>query len=263
MLRVEDVDVPRTRPGAEAAILQTLDRLGFEWDGPVWRQSSRTDAYEAALDALRTDAHVYPCACTRAERAADRIGRSGERVYPGICRPPRVAASSSRSRRALRFRVDAAPVTFTDRLYGAQRQRLDVDVGDFVLRRSDGLVGYQLAVVVDDAAQRITDIVRGADLLTSTPRQIALQRALGLATPRYLHVPVAVDARGRKLSKSTGAMPLAQAPLRSLIDAWRFLDQRDPDEPPTCVAEFWAWARTQWDPSRLAPVPVRAHTARV
>src|SRR6185437_12928275 len=143
----------------------------------------------------------------------------GERVYPGTCRDgvPRTRANV---RTAMRARVPTATITFTDRLFGTIEQRLADDVGDFVVRRSDGLFAYQLAVVVDDAAQRITDVVRGADLLASTPRQIFLQHALGLATPRYLHVPVAVDLRGAKLSKQTAAAALPQEPLPALLSAW-------------------------------------------
>jgi glutamyl-Q tRNA(Asp) synthetase len=137
------------------------------------------------------------------------------------------------------------------------------DVGDFIVRRSDGLYAYQLAVVVDDAAQSITDVVRGADLLASTPRQIFLQRLLGVATPRYLHVPVAVDAQGRKLSKETGAAALPASALSALLAAWQFLDQPVPDEPPRSVAEFWQWAQASWRPADLPRLAMRAAPRRV
>ena len=254
LVRIEDVDIPRARPGAADAILATLERLGFEWDGPVWRQSARAPAHAEALERLREGGLVYPCACTRAERAGDPVGPIGERIYPGVCRDGIPAARAALRRRALRVRVPASPIDFTDRLYGHRRQALEADVGDFTVRRSDGLCAYQLAVVVDDAAQAITDVVRGADLLASTPRQIFLQRALGLPTPRYLHVPVAIDVHGDKLSKQAGAQALAGAPVPALIAAWRFLEQAAPSETPGSVAEFWAWARTHWRPSRLPPV---------
>jgi glutamyl-Q tRNA(Asp) synthetase len=153
----------------------------------------------------------------------------------------------------VRVRVPAAPIAFTDRLHGVQRQALADDVGDFVVRRSDGLFAYQLAVVVDDAWQGITDVVRGADLLASTPRQIFLQRALGLPTPRYLHVPVAIDASGAKLSKQTGARALGAA-LPALAAAWRFLQQPAPAHAPSSVREFWTFAHAHWQPARLPPV---------
>jgi glutamyl-Q tRNA(Asp) synthetase len=253
VVRIEDVDTPRARPGAADAILNALERLGFEWDGPVWRQSQREAAYEATLAALASAGLAYRCACTRRERAADPIGRIGERVYPGTCRNGLGALRQARRRTAVRVRVPAAPIAFTDRLYGLQRQALGEDVGDFVVRRSDGLFAYQLAVVVDDASQGITDVVRGADLLASTPRQIFLQRALGLPTPRYLHLPIATDASGAKLSKQTGARALAAA-LPALEAGWRFLQQQSPAQAPSSVREFWAFAHAHWQPARLPPV---------
>jgi glutamyl-Q tRNA(Asp) synthetase len=258
LVRIEDVDTPRTRPGADAAILASLERLGFQWDGPVWRQSSRTAAYEAALDRLRQRGVIYPCACTRSERAADPVGRCGERVYPGVCRDGIDPRRAARNRRAMRVRTSASAVSFVDRLYGPQQQVPATDVGDFIVRRSDGLFAYQLAVVVDDAAQAITDVVRGADLLASTPRQIHLQHLLGVATPRYLHVPVAVDSRGIKLSKESRARALPQSPLPALTAAWQFLAQPMPDDAPSSVAEFWAWAFTSWRPARLPRASVLA-----
>ena len=254
LVRIEDVDLPRARQGAAEAILAALERLGFEWDGPVWRQSTRTAHYADALDRLRAAGLLYPCACTRSERARDPAGPIGERIYPGVCARGIAPHRALRDARAIRVRVPAAPIAFTDRLQGVIEQSLARDVGDFVVRRSDGLFAYQLAVVVDDAAQRITDVVRGADLAASTPRQIFLQRALGHPAPRYLHVPVALDAHGRKLSKQAGARALPDAPVAALCAAWRFLEQRAPDETPATAAEFWAHARAWWRPARLPPV---------
>jgi len=258
LVRIEDVDVPRARPGAADAILRALERLGFEWDAPVWRQSQRRAAYEEALAALCAAGLAYPCACTRRELAANPMGRIGERVYPGTCRDGLAGERATRRRTSMRVRVPAAPIAFTDRLCGRQEQRLAEDVGDFIVRRSDGVFAYQLAVVVDDAAQRITDVVRGADLLASTPRQIHLQRALGLPTPRYLHVPVAIDARGAKLSKQRGAQALPAAPLPALLAAWAFLGQAMPPCAPSSPREFWAFASANWRPARLPPTPTLA-----
>jgi glutamyl-Q tRNA(Asp) synthetase len=258
LLRVEDVDLPRTRPGAESAILHALERYGFAWDGPVLRQSARSEAYRAAVDALRHGGEVFACACSRRELETAPLGPGGERVYPGTCRHGIPAALTERGQRALRLalrRDGSARIEFRDRLQGAQRQDLVAEVGDFVLQRADGLYAYQLAVVVDDAEQGITDVVRGADLIASTPRQIYLQRRLGLTTPAYLHVPIAVNAAGEKLSKQTQAAPLPPDPLPVLLAAWRFLDQTLPEgsEQPASVAEFWRHAVAAWSPRRAPP----------
>ena len=256
-LRIEDVDVPRVRPGAADQILHALERHGFTWDGPVWRQSARRGAYAAALAQLEALDLTYPCACTRRELATHPAGSIGERVYAGTCRNGLVADLAPRRRTCVRVRVPDTPIAFTDRLLGIQRQRLAADVGDFVVRRSDGLFAYQLAVVVDDAAQRITDVVRGADLLASTPRQIFLQRALHLHTPRYLHLPVAVDAEGVKLSKQTGAAALPASPLPALTAAWRFLGQAPAPHAASSVDDFWAWAIANWRPGQMPRAPAR------
>jgi glutamyl-Q tRNA(Asp) synthetase len=215
LVRIEDLDPPRTVPGAARRILDDLARLGMTSDEPVVRQSRRDDAYAADLARLRAAGRVYGCACSRRE-----IGQANAAgIYPGTCR----AGAGGRPVRATRLRVDGV-VGFTDRAVGRFEQRLERDVGDFVLRRADGPWAYQLAVVVDDAAQAITDIVRGADLLDNTPRQIFLQRALGYATPRYMHVPLVTTAHGEKLSKQTGAAPIDSArPLAELERAWRHL----------------------------------------
>jgi glutamyl-Q tRNA(Asp) synthetase len=249
-VRIEDVDMPRARAGAADDILRGLERHGFAWDGPVLRQSTRTQAYEDALAALRAQGLAYACVCTRRDLAALPLGAIGERVYPGTCRT-RTGATRERAH-SIRVRVPDAPIGFVDRVFGSQVQQLARDVGDFVVRRSDGLFAYQLAVVVDDAAQGITDVVRGADLLTSTPRQIFLQRALALPLPRYLHVPVAVDARGAKLAKSTGSARLPRSPLPALAAAWRFLGQASSAHAFASVAEFWTWAIAHWQPERIA-----------
>jgi glutamyl-Q tRNA(Asp) synthetase len=236
LVRIEDVDGPRCVPGAEAEILRQLACRGLLPDEPPWRQSTRADRYQRALDALIAAERAYGCACTRSEieRARVSIGqpptRHGELIYPGTCR----AGLRGRAARAWRFAVpaDARIVHWSDRRLGAQAQDVASAVGDFVLRRADGLWAYQLAVVVDDAEQGITDVVRGEDLADNTPRQILLQQALGLPRPRYLHTPLVLDPAGEKLSKQNGATPLDDAaPLATLREAARVLGL--PDGPAT------------------------------
>ena len=251
LVRIEDVDEPRSREPAGTAMLATLDRYGFEWDGEVVRQSERTALYEAALAGLIARGEAYACSCTRKELEICSTGPGGERVYPGICRG---GALPGREARAWRLLVTDEPVGFRDRLQGKIEQRLEREIGDFIVKRADGLFAYQLAVVVDDAAQGVTHVVRGADLLASTPRQIWLQRALGLPTPAYLHHPVAILASGEKLSKQTGANALPVDPIPSLLQAWRFLGQQEPSAVPLCAPEFWRWAFRNWSTARLPPV---------
>jgi glutamyl-Q tRNA(Asp) synthetase len=255
LVRIEDVDTPRSHPHAEKAILATLKRYGFEWDGDVVRQSERTELYESALARLFADGHVYECACTRREMETAPLATSGERVYPGTCRDGIPRDRTGRAQHASRVRVGATRIAFQDRLQGPQTQELARDVGDFVVRRSDGLYAYQLAVVVDDAAQRITHVVRGADLLASTPRQIHLQRLLELPELSYLHAPVVINASGQKLSKQTRAAGLPDDALPVLLAAWHFLDQPVPEGTwfPSSVTQFWSWAIAAWRPDRLPP----------
>lgn len=258
LLRIEDVDLPRRRAGADQAIGASLADYGFAWDGEVLRQSERGALYEVALDNLRRRGLLFACACTRRELEAALPGPTGERVYPGTCRRGIVAEDGAH---AWRVAVDDVPIAYTDRLQGRQSQRLDRDVGDFVVRRADGLFAYQLAVVVDDAMQGITDIVRGADLLASTPRQIWLQHQLGFATPTYLHHPIAIDDQGRKLSKETGAARLPDDPLPALWRAWQFLGQPHPGRRPRSVGAFWRWAHRTWNPRALPPVAMLPATS--
>jgi glutamyl-Q tRNA(Asp) synthetase len=240
-VRIEDVDQPRAQAGAVDSILRTLERLGLYWDGTVVFQSERTDLYQQALEKLRT--HTYWCGCTRREISDSSLGIAidGARIYPGTCRG---GLPADKAARALRIQTDVAPISFADRLQGTQGQSLARDIGDFVLYRADGQFAYQLAVVVDDAAQCITDVVRGADLLDSTARQIYLQRLLGYAEPRYLHVPVAVNSAGEKLSKQTGAAAVdASRDSEVLVAALRFLGQK----PTHDLAE----AVRGWSPARI------------
>lgn len=214
-VRVEDLDPPREVAGAADAQLRALAGFGLEADGAIWRQSGRGEAYQAALDRLLADGLAFECHCSRSELAGQG----------GIHR--QCIADARRHDPAIRLRVpDGCEIAFEDAVHGHIVQRVDREVGDFVLRRADGLWAYQLAVVVDDAAQGITDVVRGADLLDSTPRQILLQRVLGLPTPRTLHLPLVVDDDGRKLSKSLAALPIDAAdPLPALRAAWAVLGQ--------------------------------------
>lgn len=250
LLRIEDVDTPRIVPGAAEGILRTLEQFGFEWDGPVVWQSRRTDAYRAAFEALRAAGRVFPCACTRKEIADSALARDGTRRYPGTCRD---GLAPGREARAWRLRVEPGEVSFDDAVQGPIREDVAADVGDFVLLRADGLFAYQLAVVVDDAEAGVTEVVRGADLLDSTGRQILLQRLLGHPQPRYAHLPVASNAAGEKLSKQTLARAVEGAdPARVLVDALDFLGQ----EPPAGLAEaglaaVWAWARQHWSMVRV------------
>lgn len=254
-IRMEDLDPPRVVPGAAAGILRTLERYGFEWDGEVVYQSQRGESYHAALETLRAQGLIYPCGCSRREILEHENPGSRSGVYPGTCRP---GLAPGKTARALRLIVPDAIIAFTDRLQGPNRQNLAREVGDIVLRRADGLYAYQLAVVVDDAAMGITDIVRGSDLLDSTPRQIHLQRLLGLPTPDYAHLPLWLTPEGQKLSKQTGAAPIdTQAPGAVLWQALAFLGQTPPTELRSAdVREIWTWALPNW---RLDRVPARPH----
>jgi glutamyl-Q tRNA(Asp) synthetase len=221
LVRIEDLDPPREVAGAARQILDALSAFGLVADEPPLFQSTRGDLYREALGKLQASGLVYACACSRTEVAqAQRELGLPSHLYPGTCR----SGTGGRPVRALRVRVPDETIGFVDRACGRYAQNLAREVGDFVIRRADGLWAYQLAVVVDDAEQHISDVVRGADLLDNTPRQIWLQRALHLPTPRYLHVPVVTNAKGEKLSKQTGAAPLDTGrPLPELERAWQHL----------------------------------------
>jgi glutamyl-Q tRNA(Asp) synthetase len=256
-LRIDDIDVQRSREEAVDDIVATLARHGFRHDGAIARQSQRIGRYDAALAVLQARGAVFACRCSRADLAAAPVGRTGERIYPGTCRARAMPSPAPRGRVAWRVAVDDTTIGFVDRLQGQQQQALVTEAGDFIVRRSDGLYAYQLAIVVDDGDDAITDIVRGADLLHSTARQILLQRLLGLPTPSYLHVPVAINPHGDKLSKQTRAHPLAGDPVAALAAAWQFLGQQGPVSPPRSPAQFWQHAIRAWSPSRIAPVEMQ------
>ncbi len=251
LLRMEDVDAPRCSAAAAAEILRTLEAFGLTWDGEAVWQGCRTDAYAAALERLKSAGHVFPCGCTRRELADSAIAPDGATIYPGTCRQ---GLAAGREARAWRLRVGNARIGFDDAIQGRIDSDLACEAGDFILFRADGLFAYQLAVVVDDAAAGITHVVRGADLLASTPRQIFLQQCLGVPTPAYAHLPVAVNAAGEKLSKQTRAEPLDNSrPGPALLAAMRFLGQHPPPGlSAATVQDILAWAVDNW---QLARVP--------
>ena len=253
-VRIEDLDPPREVAGAADEQLRTLSAFGLVSDGPIARQSERHALYQRALDRLLDSGAAFACHCSRSDLAA--VG--------GIHR--RCVRSAGDRTPAIRLRVpDGTVVTFDDAIQGRVRQDVSVEVGDFVLRRADGYWAYQLAVVVDDAAQGMTDVVRGADLLDSTPRQILLQQALGLPVPRYAHLPLVVDAQGRKLSKSLAALPIdASDPLPALRAAWRALGQAPTAlDDAASVADALEDARHRFDPRRIPSSAVAAHNTDV
>lgn len=253
LLRIEDLDFDRNVKGAGQSIIDTLQRCQLQWNGAVEWQSRRTSLYEAALQQLG-DA-VYPCGCSRKEIADSRLNNHASlvAVYPGTCRTGLVAGRQARS---WRLKVPAgmhSKIHFHDRWLGSLSQDLESEVGDFVLKRADGFWAYQLAVVVDDAAQGVTDVVRGADLLDSTARQVYLQEILGLPRPRYLHIPVVANASGEKLSKQTGALaidvsgPEQDILANALLPAARFLGLTDMAPGAHAdIASFWQQAILAW-----------------
>ncbi len=264
LVRIEDLDPPRTRAGAAAEILAELEAYGMEWDGPVLQQSSRFDAYAEAIKCLAGSHCLRECGCTRSvlarlpENQSRPTGTGEELFHPADCLAIDGAHAAGK---ALRLRVPAGAVVFDDRSLGRQSIDVGATVGDFVLRRRDGLYAYQLAVVVDDAAQGITDVVRGCDLLSSTARQVLLQRALGLPPVRYLHLPLAVDDRGLKLSKSGDAPAIGGRGglAGQLVAVLEFLGQ----SPPAALARaplhaIWDWAREHWRVEGFAGCAARA-----
>ncbi|MDJ0741571.1 MAG: tRNA glutamyl-Q(34) synthetase GluQRS [Gammaproteobacteria bacterium] len=249
LVRIEDVDETRSKDDAERQILQTLQRFGMSWDAEPVRQSARKGYYERALIHLIDNAVAYRCNCSRKAIAAIADPGIDGYIYPGTCRtsPPPADAPA-----AWRVRVQGTPLSCDDRVFGTITQDLARAVGDFVVRRADGFNAYQLAVVVDDAEQQISDVVRGADLLWSTPRQAWLQTLLDLPRPRYAHVPVIYGADGRKLSKREQADPVnATSPVQALLAAWQHLGQCLPDTLPRDVDAFWRWAVPRWHIERV------------
>jgi glutamyl-Q tRNA(Asp) synthetase len=243
LVRVEDLDRPREVAGSAAGILRTLEQFGFEWDGPIMRQSDRAEHYEAALHSLKSRGLTYPCSCSRAQL-------EDELRYPGTCRGG-VAVPAMQA--AIRVRIDSQPIMFTDRIQGTYRQDVAAAVGDFILKRRDQIFAYALAVVADDAAQGVTHIVRGADLLDNTPRQIHLQRLLGLTEPSYAHVPLLTEADGSKLAKSRRSVRLGRdSPLPQLLSVFSMLGLAPPEFlRSVAVPAAWTWAIGQWSAEQV------------
>ena len=245
LLRIEDIDPPREQAGSKDSILRTLEQHQLYWDEEVSYQSQHSDRYLAALDELRQQSRLFQCQCSR-KTIAETQQRLGISVYPGTCRELGLDESSDTATRVI---IEDREIAFIDRLQGEYKQHLSMDVGDFVLRRADGLFAYQLAVVVDDARQNITEVVRGCDLLDNTPRQILLQQYLGFSIPEYAHHPVATNAQGEKLSKQTFARPIDDTPpLQNLVKALDFLGQNPPVESQFgSLEELWDWAINHWN----------------
>ena len=247
LVRIEDLDTPRVVPGCADQQLRILESFGFEWDGDVLYQSTRREAYRDAMANLAASGRTFRCSCTRKELAGIAASEDEAQRYPGTCRrgPARPGPTS------LRFRVGDAPIHFDDLFLGPQ---VFADIGDVVIERRDGVATYQLAVVVDDEFQSVTRVVRGADLLASTPWQIELQRALGFARPIYGHLPLVTEPDGTKLSKSRRALPLdLTAAPRQLVSTLTYLSQAPPPElAHSSIKDVWKWAVAHWNPQALA-----------
>lgn len=250
LVRIEDVDETRRQPDAETEILRALKAFGMQSDRTPERQSERKTRYDTALQHLIAQARVFRCNCSRKRLASSaHLGPEGY-IYPGTCRQSPPAANTPC---AWRIRVDDKETTFDDRVLGRVRQNLADQVGDFVVRRLDGFTAYQLAVVVDDHDQGITDVVRGVDLLWSTPRQVWLQQLLGYSHPRYAHIPLVYGTDGHKLSKRDGAHPIdPDNPVPALSAAWRHLGQVPPPHRIGTSRDFWQWATPQWN-TKMVP----------
>ena len=252
LVRVEDIDRSREVPGAADRILGTLELFGFEWDGPVAYQSRRTERYEDAIRRLQDGSLVYPCSCSRSQLARCAVASDGEPIYPGTCR---AGLRDRGGPTALRFHTGEPghPTGFMDRLQGWFEQDVATQAGDFIVRRRDGFHAYQLAVVVDDSEQGVTEVVRGCDLLDNTPRQILLQQALGLPTPAYCHLPLVTEPDGSKLAKRRRSLPLDPGRAPQLLGtAFQVLGMRPmPALLQADVRALWAWAHEHWT---LAPL---------
>lgn len=247
LLRIEDIDPPREQKGATESILLALELYGLEWDGDIIYQSASRDRHLDAVESLESQQLAYRCGCSRRDLAEVPVGPLGT-IYPGTCR-----LGSPQGDSAIRVLTTDQDIAFDDALQGPQLQRLQSESGDFVILRRDGLIAYNLAVAIDDADQGITEIVRGFDLLDSTPRHIYLQQLLGLSMPGYMHIPVVENAAGQKLSKLTGAPALpTREPRPVIIHALQALGQPAEADLAACsVAEIWRWAISNWNPQAL------------
>jgi glutamyl-Q tRNA(Asp) synthetase len=250
LLRIDDLDTLRNVKGSEDSILKTLEAFGLHWDGSVYYQSRHIDVYLDAINELNRRGLVYRCGCSRKALIAGGRALAMHDVYPGICRDRQIPADRPF---ALRVKTDSRTISFQDGLQGPISHNLAEQDGDFIVKRKDGIIAYQFAVVIDDNLQQVNHIVRGFDLLESTPKQIYLQQILGLATPGYMHVPVIVDRQGYKLSKQTRATAVdLNAPNRVIFDLLQLLKQSPPFELQQApVAEQLSWAIGHWNPELL------------
>ncbi len=252
LLRIDDIDTTRHVENADTHIIKTLEHHGFEWHGSIDYPSKNTAFYQAALQELIAKGLIFPCLCSR-KQLTEQAGETPHKVYPGNCRQRKLPEPAEH---ALRLRGKNQTVTFHDQLMGWQQQNIQDECGDYIVKRRDGLFAYQLAVVVDDARQGITEVVRGVDLLESTPRQIYLQQLLGYTQPAYLHIPLATDHQGNKLSKSTDAACINKNRTSdNLVRALDFLGQQPADNLNEAnIGEIWTWAINHWS---LDSVPVK------
>ena len=254
LVRIDDVDQTRSIPGMAQTILRQLESFGFQWTNEPVQQSARKDLYLQFIEKLLAEGHAFGCRCTRQDVLAAGIRSSVGSVYPGTCRHEHLPLDSCRT---IRVKTGSASIRFKDRIAGELVRDLTDDIGDFVIKRADGYAAYQIAVVIDDHLDHVTDIVRGADLLASTPRQIHLQHLLGYATPHYAHLPLVVDSTGRKLSKHDHDRPVEMnKALHSLVAAWQFLGQKIPSDDFLNIEEFWSFASNHWS---IQKVPTTSH----
>ncbi|MCK4951725.1 MAG: tRNA glutamyl-Q(34) synthetase GluQRS [Gammaproteobacteria bacterium] len=267
LVRIEDLDPPREIPGATSSILTALEAYGLLWDEDVTYQSTRISLYADAIHQLTSAKHTYPCTCSRKDIQESHQNQNlsqqsnstnneskSNAIYPRTCRS---TPANTNKPHAIRLKTDNQPISFEDKIQGRFEQRLERKVGDFVILRSDGLFSYQIAVVVDDAEQKITEVVRGSDLLNNTPRQLYLQQLLNLETPNYIHLPIVVNQQGEKLSKQTFAEALDLTnPVATLWRTLDFLGQQPPDELQEAdLSSFWGWAIQHWDTEKISRVP--------
>ena len=250
MLRIDDLDTPRNTKGSVDSILKTLDAFGLHWDNSVYYQSQQLDAYNDSLDQLNQNKLIYPCTCSRKTLASVDRNQTPPDIYPGTCRGKYIPPSTPH---ALRIKTDNSIIAFQDELQGSISSNLAEQHGDFILKRKDQIIAYQFAVVIDDSLQNINHVVRGIDLLESTPKQIYLQQLLGLPTPDYMHVPVIIDAQGYKLSKQTRAQAVDfKTPHEVIFELLVLLKQNPPVELKHAPAsELINWAQKHWNPASL------------
>jgi len=251
-LRIDDVDTIRVTNGATDSILKTLEAFSLQWDGEILYQSQQKERYEQAIESLQHQSLLYPCTCSRKQLA--KINKNKPAIYPGICR--RKKPTDTKLPYSLRIRTDDALIGFTDKLQGVISQNIALSVGDFVLKRRDNIYAYHLATIIDDDFLGITEVLRGIDLLDSTPRQLYLQQRLNLKTPEFMHLPVLTDASGIKLSKQRFAKPVSgENPVKMLLTCLELLAQN----PPSALSkankkEILEWAIENWNPSKLSGI---------